>query len=81
MNAIKTTHSRGANAVDAQPQRIESANGKRWATGRNVKAETSNPSVFTIVQAWTLKERDASGKAVVVAKVYSRQRAIEWVTA
>jgi hypothetical protein len=63
---IKTRTMRSANAVDAQPDRIESADGQRWATGRNVKGETGTPGVFQTVRIYTLKCRGANGRAVTM---------------
>jgi hypothetical protein len=70
--------SRGANMIAAYPERMTSADGTRWALGRNVKAETSVPGIYTGVQVWTLKER-RDGKAVTVETGRSIETARRWI--
>lgn len=71
---------RGANAVEANPQRLQSADGKRWACGRNVKAESMRGrGYYDVVEVWTLKTRDAAGKVVVVDTHRSEEQAREWL--
>lgn len=77
-NPIKTRGNRGANAVDAQPQRLTSADGKRWATGRNMK-RSEGGGRYTIVQAWNLKTRDADGKVITVHAHRDIAEARAWI--
>lgn len=71
---VKTTSRRGANMIAANPQRLESADGARWATGRNVKGESRDGTVNP-VESWTLKARDAAGKMIIVARQATRAAA------
>lgn len=75
---IRTRTLRGANALLANVKRLESADGKRWATGRTVKAETSVPGIFEPVEVWALKER-RDGKAISVGFHRSEEDARRWV--
>lgn len=77
-NAYTTRGLRGANAVDAQPQRLEGVNGQRWACGRNVKGETNEPGRYQVVEVWTLKHR-VNGKAVTVETGCTREQAEDWI--
>jgi len=82
MNALpyKVSHPRGPNCVAANPERIESADGKRWACGRNVKAESMRGrGYYDVVQVWTTKRRDENNKAVVVDTGLGRDEANRWV--
>lgn len=66
---------------NANPQRLENADGSRWATGRTVKGETSDPHRKQAVEIWTLKCRNAAGKAIVTDTYCSRLEAEEWIAA
>jgi len=77
-NLLKDTRSRGANMIAANPQRIESANGIRWACGRNVKRSLANKR-YDSVEVWTLKER-VNGKAIVRAGYCTREQAERWIS-
>ena len=68
---------RGPNLVAANPQRLESADGQRWATGRNVKRHLADRR-FDAVEVWTLKQR-VDGKAATIERNADRKRAEEWV--
>lgn len=70
--------SRGANVIDANPQRLESKDGTRWACGRNVKVSVG-PRRYEAVEVWTLRMRDKNGKAVTIARHVSRMHATDWV--
>jgi hypothetical protein len=76
---IKTTHRRGPNSLNANPQRIESEDGTRWATGRTVKGETAVPHVYVPVDVWTCKARNEQGKVVVVKTHVGRDEALAFV--
>jgi hypothetical protein len=78
MSRIKVTTRRGANMVAANPQRLTSDDGSRWATGRHVKGETSEPGIYRAVEVWTLKHR-VNGKAVTVKSGVDRESAEKWV--
>jgi hypothetical protein len=69
--------SRGANLIEAHPQRLESADGARWACGRNVKRALADHR-YDAVEIWTLKER-REGKAVTVDTYRDREAAERWV--
>ena len=70
---------RGVNQIVADPQRLESADGKRWATGRNVKRALPD-HCFDGVEVWTLKYRDEDTKKVVVFdSLRDRTTAQAWV--
>ena len=77
----RTPTSRGRNALVANPQRMESLDGKRWATGRTVKGEGNAPRTYVPVEVWALKTRDEAGKVVIVETNRSRDEAAEWVGA
>ena len=79
MMNYKVPNSRGPNMIVANPQRMASADGTRWATGRSVKGESSIPGCYIPVEVWTLKNRDASGKVVVVDSGVDRATAKAWV--
>jgi hypothetical protein len=72
---------RGANMIAANPQRLESADGTRWACGRNVKGEGKAPRTYVGVEVWSLRCRDEAGKVVVCAEHMDRKAAEEWVSA
>ena len=74
----KVSHSRGANLIAANPQRLESKDGTRWACGRNVKVSTGYRT-YDGVEVWTLKTRDEAGKVIVIATHVDREMAQEWV--
>lgn len=76
---IRIPSTRGPNMVEADPQRMESADGSRWACGRNVKVSTGYRT-FGIVQVWTTKRRE-NGKVVVVDSGIGRDEAKAWVFA
>jgi hypothetical protein len=59
----RVPQSRGANMIDADPQRMQSDDGLRSALGRNVKGETAQPGCYQAVQVWTLKERRVEGRS------------------
>lgn len=69
---------RGPNMVDPQCERLQSADGSKWATGRNVKCETSEPGRFGVVKVWTLKARNSQGKVVSHFTGMSRAAAMRW---
>ena len=77
MNTIRTKTSRAKNAVIADPQRLESPDGRKWATGRTVKGE-SGPGRWDPVEVWTLKCRDQNGKAVTMKTHCTREAAVAW---
>lgn len=77
-NAYKTSHPRGPNAILAHAQRLESADGSRVATGRNVKGEGKKPGTFVAVEVWRLKER-RDGKLVTVNENCDRAEAQAWI--
>ena len=68
---------RGPNALLAHPQRLESPDGLRWATGRNVKRSLGDHR-FDAVEVWALKER-VNGKAVTVETHRDKAAAEAWV--
>ena len=68
---------RGPNVVNANPQRLTSADGTRSALGRNVKCAGPDRT-FTVVEAWTLKER-REGRWVTVHTHRDRKAAEAWV--
>jgi len=68
---------RSQNAIEAHPQRLVSANGSRWATGRNVKRSLGDGR-YDAVEVWTLKVR-VDGKAVTVESHVSREAAEAWI--
>ena len=68
---------RGPNALLAHPQRLESPDGSRWATGRNVKRSLGDHR-FDAVEVWALKER-VNGKAVTVSTHRDKAAAEAWV--
>lgn len=74
---IRTPHRRGANMVVANPQRLQSENGQRWACGRNVKRSIGGGR-YDIVEVWALKER-VNGKAVTRHTHCDRKAAEEWI--
>lgn len=74
----RVPRSRGANVIDAAPQRLESTDGSRWATGRNVKRNLPGHR-YDAVEVWTLKERDSRGRACIRARHCDRRQAEEWV--
>jgi len=65
------------NLIAANPQRLESADGLRWACGRNVKRSLGNRR-YDGVEVWTLKHRVA-GKVVTVAQHRDRSEAEAWI--
>jgi hypothetical protein len=69
---------RSRNMIEAHPQRLTSADGTRWALGRNVKGETAVAGTFVGVEVWTLKQR-VNGKAVTVDTYRDRAAAERWV--
>jgi hypothetical protein len=75
----KVSSLRGANMIAANPQRLVSKDGTRWACGRNVKGEGKAPRTYVPVEVWSLRCRDQYGKAVEVARHMSRTQAEEWV--
>lgn len=75
----RTPSLRGANAVLADPKRMESADKTKWACGRNVKAESGRPGYYDVVRVWTLKER-INGKAVTVDTHRTEAEAKAWVS-
>jgi hypothetical protein len=72
---------RAPNMFRADPQRLTSADGTRWATGRTAKGETATRGVKVPVEIWTLKERDEAGRVVVRDTHCSRARAEAWIAA
>jgi len=68
---------RGDNLIAANPERLESADKCRWATGRNVKRSLGDGR-YDGVQIWTLRDRHL-GKARVVDTYRSREDAVKWV--
>ena len=68
---------RGANMIEAHPQRLESPDGSRWALGRNVKCQRGY-GVWDAVEVWTLKQR-VDGKAVTVDTGRDKAAAEAWV--
>jgi hypothetical protein len=72
--------SRGANLIAANPQRLESADGTRWACGRNVKVSTGYRT-YDGVEVWSLRTRNEAGKVIVCAEHMDRKAAEEWVSA
>lgn len=74
----RTSSPRSANAINANPQRLESEDGTRWATGRNVKRALPGGR-YDGVEVWALKDRDENGKARTVATHRSREAAEAWV--
>jgi hypothetical protein len=68
---------RGPNLIEAHPQRLESADGTRWALGRNVKVALPDHR-YEGVEVWTLKHR-VDGKAVTVETHRDRDEAETWV--
>lgn len=75
----KVSHARGANLIDAQPQRLVSADKERWACGRNYKVQTGYRT-YGAVEAWNLKTRDEAGKVITVATQVDKKAAEEWVS-
>lgn len=73
----KVSSPRGPNNISANPERIESEDGTRWATGRNVKVSTGYRT-YGAVRVWALKTRDAAGKAVTVETHRDRDAAMAW---
>lgn len=77
-----------ATMMNPNPQRLDSADGLRRATGRTVKGESADrPGTYVPVEVWTLKERrdarghrSATGKLVVVSNwQHTRAEAEAWV--
>lgn len=68
---------RGANLIAANPERLESKDGTRWACGRNVKVSLGNGR-YDGVEVWSLRCRDDQGKAIVIAHDMDRAAAQEW---
>lgn len=68
---------RGANLIMAYPQRLESADGTRWACGRNVKRSLPDHR-YDSVEVWALKHR-VNGKVVTVDSGVSPEEAQRWV--
>lgn len=77
---IRTSTLRSANAVEANPHRLTSADGLRSALGRTVKGESSTPGTWVPVEVWTLKER-RDGKWQVVRTHCGRKEAEAWTEA
>jgi hypothetical protein len=76
----KVTTTRAQNCVEANPQRLVSTDGKRWACGRNVKAESvRGRGYYDAVEVWTLKTRDANGKVIAVAAHRTEEQARQWL--
>ena len=69
---------RGANMVEAHPQKMGSTSDKRWATGRYVKRSLPDRR-WEAVMAWTLKMRMEDGSVRVVAFGRSEEEAAEFV--
>ena len=78
MLPYKVTRMRGENAVEASPEKIGSTADERWAVGRYQKCHIGNHR-YNIVQCWTLKRRDETGKAVTVDIQRGREEAETWV--
>lgn len=72
----RTPTARGANMMQANPQRLTSADGSRWATGRTVRGEAPGGG-YRPVQVWALKHR-VNGKAVTVRAGVARDEAEAW---
>lgn len=78
---------RGANVVNANPQRLESDDRRRYALGRNVKGGSKRgPGYYEIVEVWTLKEhiggspnRSGGWPSIVVGTLCDRGQAEAWV--
>lgn len=68
---------RSPNLIEAHPQRLTSADGTRWALGRNVKRSLADHR-YDSVEVWTLKHR-VDGKAVTVDTHRDRAQAEAWV--
>lgn len=73
----KIPRSRGANSIIADPDRLESKDGKRWATGRNVKVSIG-PGRYDSVRVYRLKMRNEQSKVVTIAHDMSREDAVKW---
>jgi hypothetical protein len=74
----KVSHMRGSNLIAANPERLQSKGGERWATGRNVKRSLPGRR-YDAVEVWTLKYREG-GKVVVFATHRSREDAVAWTS-
>ena len=74
-------HGRGRkNLVAAHPQRLESADGQRWACGRNQKRSLGDRR-YDSVEVWSLRTRDNNtGKVIEVARSMDRKAAEDWVS-
>jgi hypothetical protein len=71
-------HGRGRkNLIEAHPQRLESADGTRWALGRNVKLSLPDHR-YDAVEVWTLRHR-VDGKVVTVGIHRGKADAEAWV--
>lgn len=69
---------RGANLVEAHPQKMGSTSDKRWATGRYVKCSLPDGR-WRGVEAWTLKTRMEDGSVRTVAFGRSKEEAEQFV--
>lgn len=74
----RTPTMRGPNAINANPQRLESPDGTRWATGRSVKRSIGDHR-FDAVEVWALKQHGPDGRAVTVSTHRSREDAESWI--
>ena len=68
---------RAANLCSAKRERLESADGSRWATSRVVKMQIGG-GIWEPVEMWTLKAR-VGGKAVVREQYATQDDAEGWV--
>jgi hypothetical protein len=75
---IKVTHNRGPNLIAANPERLESADGSRWALARNYKRRLPDRR-YEGVRVWTLKRRGANGRALELHKTLDRAEAVAWI--
>ncbi len=66
-------------SIEPQHQRLDSADGRRWALGRNVKRHLADRR-YDSVEVWTLRYRDKDGKAVTVARHMDGDHAREWTS-
>jgi hypothetical protein len=80
MSALYTVRTlRGANAVSHKTvNRIESADGSRWAYSRMRKRSLGNRT-YDIVESWVLKYRDADGKVQTEHGDAYEAHARQWV--
>ena len=77
---IKVSSPRGPNMMVANPQRMESEGGVRWATGRTVKGEGKQPGTYVPVEVWALKQRGPDGRVIVFRTGQSYEAAKRWIS-